>query len=184
MSPSAHIAVFDADRARRHPHGARGFVRRRRALRPPRPGPLLASPADAVGCGGCRGCRAGRVHAGLAAGRALRPPRAPGHRVAAGDYPGEGARPASRAPRPDRAGPARSLTIDPVDPGPGQELQAIGNEEAARLRQALEALPEGQREAIELAYYSGLSQSDIAEKLAATAWNRENEDAHGAAEAP
>ena len=57
------------------------------------------------------------------------------------------------------------VTIDPVDPGPGQDLQAIGNEEAARLRQALEALPEGQREAIELAYYRGLSQSDIAEKL-------------------
>ena len=61
--------------------------------------------------------------------------------------------------------PLEVVTIDPVDPGPGQELQAIGNEEAARLRQALEALPEGQREAIELAYYRGLSQSDIAEKL-------------------
>ena len=56
-------------------------------------------------------------------------------------------------------------TPDPVDPGPGQELQAIGNEEAARVRAALEALPAGQREAIELAYYKGLSQSDIAEKL-------------------
>ena len=54
---------------------------------------------------------------------------------------------------------------DPVDPGPGQELQAIGNEEAARVRHALEALPDGQREAIELAYYKGLSQSDIAETL-------------------
>jgi RNA polymerase sigma-70 factor, ECF subfamily len=61
--------------------------------------------------------------------------------------------------------PLDVVTIDPVDPGPGQELQAIGNEEAARLRQALEALPEGQREAIELAYYRGLSQSDIAQKL-------------------
>ena len=61
--------------------------------------------------------------------------------------------------------PIDVTTPDPVDPGPGQELQAIGHEEAARLRAALEALPEGQREAIELAYYKGLSQSDIAEKL-------------------
>ncbi len=56
-------------------------------------------------------------------------------------------------------------TPDPVDQALGQELQAIGNEEAARLRAALEALPEGQRDVIELAYYKGLSQSDIAEKL-------------------
>ena len=63
------------------------------------------------------------------------------------------------------AGPVDVTTPDPVDPGPGQELQAIGNEEAARLRAALAALPDGQREAIELAYYKGLSQSDIAETL-------------------
>ena len=58
------------------------------------------------------------------------------------------------------------VAADPVDPGPGQDLQAIGNEEATRLRSALAALPDGQREAIELAYYKGLSQSDIAQELA------------------
>ena len=58
------------------------------------------------------------------------------------------------------------VAADPVDPAPGQDLQAIGNEEATRLRSALAALPDGQREAIELAYYKGLSQSDIAEALA------------------
>jgi RNA polymerase sigma-70 factor (ECF subfamily) len=62
--------------------------------------------------------------------------------------------------------PIDVTTPDPVDPVPGQDLQAIGSEEAARLRSALAALPDGQREAIELAYYKGLSQSDIAETLA------------------
>ncbi len=76
------------------------------------------------------------------------------------------------------------MTTEPADPGPGQELQAIGHEDAARVRRALEALPDGQREAIELAYYKGLSQSDIAEALAAAARHGEDADAHGAAEAP
>ena len=58
-----------------------------------------------------------------------------------------------------------TVPTDPADPGPGQELQAISHEEADRLRRALDELPEGQRQAIELAYYKGLSQSDIAEAL-------------------
>ncbi len=37
--------------------------------------------------------------------------------------------------------------------------------EAARLRQALEQLSEAQREAITLAYYGGLTQQDIAQRL-------------------
>jgi RNA polymerase sigma-70 factor (ECF subfamily) len=58
-----------------------------------------------------------------------------------------------------------TTTIDPADPGPGLDQQAISREEAAKLRGALAALPDAQREAIELAYYKGLSQSDIAEQL-------------------
>ena len=54
---------------------------------------------------------------------------------------------------------------DPPDQHEGPEAMAIGEEEAARVRAALETLTESQRSAIELAYYEGLSQSDIAARL-------------------
>ena len=53
----------------------------------------------------------------------------------------------------------------PKDPDVDQETLAITAEEAGRLRGALDVLPDGQRTAIELAYYEGLSQSDIAARL-------------------
>jgi len=56
-------------------------------------------------------------------------------------------------------------TTDPADPGLALDQQAISNEDAVRVRTALAALPAVQREAIELAYFKGLSQSDIAEQL-------------------
>ena len=61
--------------------------------------------------------------------------------------------------------PLDAATTDPTDPGLALDQQAISNEEAASVREALAALPDGQRETIELAYYKGLSQSDIAEQL-------------------
>jgi RNA polymerase sigma-70 factor (ECF subfamily) len=54
---------------------------------------------------------------------------------------------------------------DPPDQHEGPEAMAIGEEEASRVRAALETLTESQRSAIELAYYEGLSQSDIAARL-------------------
>jgi RNA polymerase sigma-70 factor (ECF subfamily) len=56
-------------------------------------------------------------------------------------------------------------TPHPRDPDQSQEALAITAEQADRLRGALVALPNGQRTAIELAYFQGLSQSDIAERL-------------------
>jgi RNA polymerase sigma-70 factor (ECF subfamily) len=53
----------------------------------------------------------------------------------------------------------------PKDPDVDQEMLAITAEQADRLRGALDVLPDGQRTAIELAYYEGLSQSDIAARL-------------------
>jgi RNA polymerase sigma-70 factor (ECF subfamily) len=48
---------------------------------------------------------------------------------------------------------------------PDQETHVITAEEAGRLRAALQDLPDAQRKAIELAYYGGLSQTEIAEQL-------------------
>ena len=44
--------------------------------------------------------------------------------------------------------------------------QVLSDEQAARVRSALVALPEPQRQALELAYYEGLTQSEIATRLA------------------
>jgi RNA polymerase sigma-70 factor, ECF subfamily len=51
------------------------------------------------------------------------------------------------------------------DPRADQESQTLTDEQVTRVRRALGNLPAEQRKAIELAYYDGLSQSEIAAQL-------------------
>jgi RNA polymerase sigma-70 factor (ECF subfamily) len=72
----------------------------------------------------------------------------------------------SRRVRPDNSAAFDDHQFDAVvDPAPRQDLEAITAEQAGRVRNALEALPPGQRRAIELAYYEGLTHTEIAERL-------------------
>jgi RNA polymerase sigma-70 factor (ECF subfamily) len=54
---------------------------------------------------------------------------------------------------------------EPADPIPTQEQSVITGEDVERMRGAMQDLTASQRTAIELAYYEGLSQSEIAERL-------------------
>jgi len=51
------------------------------------------------------------------------------------------------------------------DTSPAIDLTLVSAEQAAAVRAALEALPDNQRVPLQLAYYEGLSQSEIAAKL-------------------
>lgn len=71
-------------------------------------------------------------------------------------------RPTSAIPDPDAAGPTPlSFTMPDVWP------EVVGRLDAAVLRRALEGLNPRQREAIELAYWGGLTQVEIAERTGA-----------------
>jgi RNA polymerase sigma-70 factor (ECF subfamily) len=70
--------------------------------------------------------------------------------------------------RAQRARPDQVVATPPPEipsGGPGQEVRVLTEEAIGRLRNALDALDEPLRTPIELAYYEGLSQSAIAERL-------------------
>lgn len=54
-----------------------------------------------------------------------------------------------------------------AEPPAGPDSLAAGAETAARVRSALASLPDAQRKALELAYYEGLTHTEIAEKTGA-----------------
>jgi RNA polymerase sigma-70 factor, ECF subfamily len=54
---------------------------------------------------------------------------------------------------------------DQADPAPGPEDRTAANLEAFTVHAAVDALPAREREVIELAYFDGLSQSEVAARL-------------------
>ena len=72
----------------------------------------------------------------------------------------------SRRARPDSAPlPHETAVIELPDPALGAECAVLSAESRAGLRAAVTALPLMQRVAIELAYFEGLTQTQIAEQL-------------------
>ncbi len=70
----------------------------------------------------------------------------------------------ARRARPDRAGLEHAPT-HLVDPLAAPDSQLVSSEQVRIVRAALAALPLLQRVALELAYYEGLTHSEIAEQL-------------------
>jgi RNA polymerase sigma-70 factor, ECF subfamily len=71
----------------------------------------------------------------------------------------------ARQVRPAATGDVEATLQQQRDPAPDPEAEAVTADAVARLRRAFTELTEGQRLAIELAYFDGLTQADIAEQL-------------------
>jgi RNA polymerase sigma-70 factor (ECF subfamily) len=71
----------------------------------------------------------------------------------------------ARRARPDEDRGIEPTAAVPVPAtGPNPEESALSADDVKRVREALSALPEQQRTLLELAYYSGLTHTEIAEK--------------------
>ena len=71
----------------------------------------------------------------------------------------------SRRARPDEdRGVEPTMAVPIASVGPTPEQAVLAADAAARVRQALAALPEKERDLLELAYYRGLTHTEIAEQ--------------------
>jgi RNA polymerase sigma-70 factor, ECF subfamily len=70
----------------------------------------------------------------------------------------------ARRARPELAPEERAI-VDMPDRAVGADVQLVSEQEAARVRDALHQLPLVQRVALELAYYEGLTHTEIAARL-------------------
>ena len=71
----------------------------------------------------------------------------------------------ARRSRPEAAADAGAAETV-MDPAVAQDLELLSAEQVTRLQQALKALPDAQRTALELAYYDGLTHVEVAARLA------------------
>ena len=70
----------------------------------------------------------------------------------------------ARRARPDQAAD-QCDTLEIAGGGVSAELALLSAEQVARVRQALQTLPELQRTAVDLAYYQGMTHAEIAARL-------------------
>jgi RNA polymerase sigma-70 factor (ECF subfamily) len=68
----------------------------------------------------------------------------------------------ARRARPDEDHAVDPMTAAPVAAGPSPEQAAVLADRARHVREALQTLPENQRVLLEMAYYEGLTHSEIA----------------------
>jgi RNA polymerase sigma-70 factor, ECF subfamily len=71
----------------------------------------------------------------------------------------------ARRARPDSEVAGESQLRDLIDPSEPQDLGLLIREQVNRLRGALQGLPALQRVVVQMAYFEGLTQSEIAERL-------------------